>query len=280
MSCIFIEKTFDAIVENLFFPIIDSMSALETSRYLLHFDNLPSSANGLKIVHITDLHNKYYGKYNHILLNKIIKEKPDCVVMTGDMLSHELSNYDNFLVFMQKLTKKVPVFYVNGNHECSDFPTSGFSGYNHQLERFGAVCLDNCSTTFRGIRLHGISYALKYYRGIRQNKLNWRDFTAECMEHYCGKKTDEFTLLLAHNPADFPVYSKWGANLTFAGHIHGGFIRLPFVGGIISPELKLFPKYQAGVYAKGKNKLVVSRGLGRIRFFNPPEIVTVTLKKR
>ena len=63
----------------------------------------------------------------------------------------------------------------------------------------------------------------------------------------------------------------------YCGHVHGGAIRLPFIGGVLSPERTLFPKYSAGVYQIGKMKMIVSRGLGRLRLLNRPEIVVVDL---
>ena len=98
------------------------------------------------------------------------------------------------------------------------------------------------------------------------------------MIDYIGiRQPDEFTVLLAHNPLDFDVHAEWGADVSFGGHIHGGFVRLPVVKGLVSPERKLFPKYKEGVYKIGDSSLVVSRGLGNIRINNPPEIVSVTL---
>lgn len=93
-----------------------------------------------------------------------------------------------------------------------------------------------------------------------------------------------YNILLAHNPNYFPVYARWGADLTFSGHIHGGMIRLPFVGGLLSPETLLFPKYDGGSYQIEDKTMILSRGLGRgsmgLRLFNSPEIVTVTLARK
>jgi len=150
------------------------------------------------------------------------------------------------------------------------------------LAEYGTVCLDNTSTEiYRGdeyIRLCGLCYTAEYYRGVRQYKRGWKAFMLTDMIDFIGiKQPDEFTLLLAHNPLDFDVHAEWGADVSFGGHIHGGFIRLPVVKGLVSPERKLFPKYKEGVYRVGNSTLVVSRGLGNIRINNPPEIVSVTL---
>lgn len=70
--------------------------------------------------------------------------------------------------------------------------------------------------------------------------------------------------------------------MVLSGHIHGGAIRLPFIGGVFSPNKTLFPEYDSGIYEKKDVILHVSRGLGtsveHIRVFNRPEIAILTLK--
>ena len=267
--------------------IIDDMSHLMISRYTIRLKNLPSDFDGLRIVHLSDLHNKKYGKNDCRLYNAILNEKPDLVVMTGDMISHSAENMEDFLRMTEALCEKAAVAYVNGNHEMSDMSEDDFSAMTARFEKAGALCLDNTFTTmYKGngtdrINIGGLCYTAEYYKGVRQHKFSWHEFTLSDMKKFCGEKpSNDFTILLAHNPLDFDVHAQWGADLSFGGHIHGGFIRLPLVKGIVSPELRLFPKYKEGVYKKGTSHLVVSRGLGRIRFFNPPELVTVILRAK
>ncbi|WDC83435.1 hypothetical protein PL321_11895 [Caloramator sp. mosi_1] len=97
-----------------------------------------------------------------------------------------------------------------------------------------------------------------------------------------GKIDDRtYNILLTHNPLYFKTYSSWGADLTLCGHIHGGIIRIPFIGGFLSPERVFFPKYNAGKYEINNNILIVNRGLGNgdfgLRFNNRPEVTVITL---
>lgn len=95
-------------------------------------------------------------------------------------------------------------------------------------------------------------------------------------------KAEGFTLLLSHRPDRIKDYAEAGFPLVLSGHAHGGQVRLPFIGGLYSPNQGVFPKYTAGVYREGETAMVVSRGLGNsrgpVRVFNFPEIVTVTLR--
>ena len=261
------------------------ISVPDISRYNVSSEYLPDSFDGFKIIHLSDLHNKVFRNSNAELIKLIESEAPDLIVMTGDMISHDTPNTKQFLTLVKNLRKLCPIYYVNGNHELSDLDETEFERVAKILADSGAVCLDNTSAEFyRGnkyIRLCGLCYTAEYYRGVRQYKRGWKSFMLTDMIDYMGvKQPDEYTLLLAHNPLHFDVYAEWGADLTFSGHVHGGFIRLPIVKGVFSPERRLFPKYKEGVYQIGGSSLVVSRGLGNIRINNPPELVAVTLNKK
>ncbi len=97
-----------------------------------------------------------------------------------------------------------------------------------------------------------------------------------------GKKATIYSVLLAHRPQFFDLYIRHGADLTLSGHVHGGQIRLPFVGGLFAPEQGFFPDYGGGVYKSGESTMVVSRGLGNskfpLRINNRPEIIVIELK--
>ena len=71
-----------------------------------------------------------------------------------------------------------------------------------------------------------------------------------------------------------------------SGHVHGGIMRLPFIGGVIAPTFRLFPKYSGGIYEKAmedgqKSVMVLSNGLGShtipVRIFNPGQLVVIEL---
>jgi predicted MPP superfamily phosphohydrolase len=91
-----------------------------------------------------------------------------------------------------------------------------------------------------------------------------------------------FNLLIAHNPQYFDEYAEWGADLSVSGHVHGGIVKLPLIGGVISPAYQLFPKYDGGMFDIGGKKMVLSRGLGthtiKVRVFNPGELDVIDLK--
>ena len=95
---------------------------------------------------------------------------------------------------------------------------------------------------------------------------------------------DEYNILLAHTPFFFEDYEKYGVDLVLSGHVHVGIIRLPKVGGLLSPNREFFPKYDFGKYIKNNPTMLLSKGLGGskvlIRFACKPATVSITLKSK
>ena len=99
-----------------------------------------------------------------------------------------------------------------------------------------------------------------------------------------GRRTDAFTLLLYHTPDMMPVAAEAGVDLYLAGHTHGGQLRLPFFGALVTGSI-YGKRYEMGHYVEGGTQLYVSRGLGmeglaapRARLLCPPEMTLVTLR--
>ena len=129
------------------------------------------------------------------------------------------------------------------------------------------------------VAVTGYELPWEYYR-----RFSRRHPSVVGMERSIGKrKQDAYQILLTHNPVFFEEYAAWGADFTFAGHLHGGFIRLPYFGGVISPQFQLFPKYDHGLYQMDTSSMVVGAGMGNhsglFRINNPTEIVTVRIKR-
>lgn len=245
---------------------------------------LPEVFDGYKIVQLSDLHSKSFGNNNEMLIDMIDKESPNIIVMTGDMVTANEKDFTVFYSLVKELTKKYRVYYVYGNHE-GELSLKLKSEITAFLKENGVIVLDNDYISIEKnnekINLYGLCYTQKYYsyKGGKKHIIT---------ENYIKNKLgtidkNKYNILLTHNPLFFDAYSGYGFDLILSGHVHGGLIRLPFIGGILSPERKFFPQYSAGVYEKGNSKLVVSRGLSRgtkgFRFFNRPDVVSITFKK-
>lgn len=266
--------------------LLISNTVLTVSRYAPSFARLPEALHGFKIVHISDLHSVTLGKDNSRLHAAIDKEAPDIVVLTGDMVSFNEADFEVFFDFARVLKKKYEVYYILGNHEQT-LPEGLRSHLCERVRELGVRLLldESVEITKDGasFMLHGLCLTGESYRDRRYWKGSPYAFSSERMEELLGKSSDGLVdVVLSHNPLYFKEYTKWGADLVLAGHIHGGLWRIPFVGGVFSPNEELFPEYDAGQYEMDGKYMIVSRGLGSNsvwlpRLFNCPDLVVITL---
>ena len=209
---------------------------------------LPNLRKNCRFVMVSDLHNKVYGKDN----DKVIRE----------------------------------IDYSPGNHESKLKYRADYYGdmYNRlmkgiQHENVKILSDETIRLEEYGIALTGFELGLEYFKRFKK-----RPMPLDYMNRKLGKPLKEYcNILMAHNPEYFEEYAKWGADLVLSGHVHGGIMRLPLVGGVISPAYTLFPKYDGGIFHSGKTTMLLGRGMGshtiQLRFFNPAELYVVDLVK-
>lgn len=262
------------------------MADFKTAHYKVKIEqDGKSPAQPFSAVLLSDLHNVSYGEKNSRLLQEIRNENPAAVFVAGDMLTtgKEVC-MDAAVSLMDELTKKYPVYYGNGNHESrlkgkTQRYGDQYEHYADTIKSFGVHLLENAreELEIQKIKLTvcGLELPLECF-GRGRSLIPDRSMISELL----GERHDEsFHILLAHHPAYFDAYAAWGADLTLSGHLHGGIVRLPFAGGVISPQMRLFPRYDHGLYTLRRKKMIVSAGLGThtipLRINNPPELVVI-----
>ena len=221
-------------------------------------------------------------------------QNPDFVIIAGDLVTKRKPCYpSNSYDLIKELSDYYPIFYGYGNHEQSfedmskdpnkdEFLYEAWCKYKNKLLDLGVHLLDNKSIIIQcsnnKLTITGLSLPMDYYRKGKLAKLEQDEITNKI-----GKRSKEgYQILIAHNPMYFKEYIGWRADLVLSGHVHGGLVRLPFIGGVISPQVRLFPKYDAGLFSEQGYNMVVSRGLGTHsympRFFNPPQLLVIKIK--
>jgi predicted MPP superfamily phosphohydrolase len=190
---------------------------------------------------------------------------------------------------LKALCDKYQVYFANGNHEqriglypetygsMNEIWTEAIRHPNlHQLRNAHVfIEKDKAQLSVYGLELDRI-----YYKRFQKTKMH-----SKYLDEILGKcNKDCYNILIAHNPQYFKEYADWGADLVLSGHIHGGVVILPFLGGVLSPQVEFFPEYYAGLYQHGKSRMILSRGLHmhsiRVRMFNIPEVSCVTLHRK
>lgn len=258
----------------------------DSNRFVVRHDSVQDARikKSCRAVVLSDLHGKVFGKDNEKLIEAIREQKPDFILMVGDIPTAKPgADLKPAIHFVQELAKEYPVYYGNGNHEhrLKLYPEKYgdmAKKYEDGLREAGIEPLVNAHVQIPevGIGVYGVEIAREYYKRLKKVPMK-EDYLSETL----GKvNREEYVVLLAHNPDYFEEYVHWGADLTLSGHVHGGIARVPFWGkGVISPALRLFPKYDGGIFEERGAKMLLSRGLGThtipVRLFNPGEFWVV-----
>ena len=262
---------------------------LKNTVYHIVSSKIPPDIDGKRIVLLSDLHTTTYGTGNTKLFRMIEGLKPDRILIAGDVINGNTSKKQFIYaseLFCRLNKLNVPVYYSFGNHECRlrGFKDNygDFKDYLELSEKFVTV-LNNRSVPFDNTDsavVTGLMLPQEQFKRKTGLKLN------KPLSELLGKADESsFNILIAHDPYYFNEYMEWGADLVVSGHIHGGIIRLPFIGGLISPRFELFPRIDKGLYRYDDDRLmIVSGGIGwhglPFRFLNRPEVVTIDLERR
>lgn len=248
-----------------------------TTHYKVVSNRLPASFNHYKIVVVSDLHNAKFGENNDQIIEKVQKENPDIIALTGDLVDSSKTDISIAHNLVKRLVEIAPCYYVTGNHEA------WLGEQYQQLEKVlleeGVVILHDSSVQLTKnnvtIQLAGLDDPdfterdSSVQQSVLETKLNEMNLT------------EDYRVLLSHRPETFEAYVNENIDLVLSGHAHGGQFRIPFIGGIIAPNQGIFPKYDGGMYSRNNTTMVVSRGIGNsiipVRLNNRPEIVSVEL---
>ena len=257
--CLYIASGVVAFIALCAFFIWFNNSCIKKTRVKRQIEGAPR----LKIVHLSDLHGKRFGKNSVKLIDKVTKESPDFIAITGDIIHlYTPKNITVAAEVVSALNEIAPVLFVAGNHEMRN---KGYRNLRKILIEAGVTVLDDRVEEVCGITVAGLNGA-----SLRNDKIT--------------KITPDTSpkILLAHEPQFFEKYADAGYDLVLCGHAHGGQWRIPFTKkGLFAPGQGIFPKYTSGVHEKGKCAMFISRGLGNsefpLRLFNRPEIVVIEI---
>lgn len=264
---------------------IISNAFIKISEYTIDLEDL---SGNVKVVVISDLHGKEYGKDNKRLLAKISEQEPDAVFVVGDMLDDgdAESGFSQTAKLLTALSEIAPVYFSYGNQE-KEYSGDVLDGFANTVTENGITVLDDsfvdCEIGGQKIRIGGtMGHAFPFGRTMQEFESSDEYIFLEELE-----KTDAPTIVLSHKPDTFifnGAHTYWSnIDLVVSGHTHGGVVRLPFVGGLYAPMQGFFPEYDYGFYALGdKMKMVITSGLDGYkfipRFLNLPEICVLNLE--
>ncbi len=237
----------------------------------ISLDNWPDNFNGFKIVHISDLH---YGRiFNNQSLKKLVQsineQKPDIVVLTGDLIDKNTNMTTSKANQISNLLKQINAttgkYAVNGNNDLN------FDEWVNIVTNGGFKDLNN---TYDTIYKDGYSSIFIAGASTVKDKLSINDKLKTSIDYLNSFTKDGpiYKILLLHEPDTIDDLSVNPFDMILAGHSHAGQVRLPFLGPIILPDGA--QKYYDNHYKIDNSDLYISNGLGvsnyNFRLFNTP----------
>lgn len=240
----------------------------------LSFPELPSGFDGLRIAQISDLHLHSYGRIYHLVVEAVHRERPDLVVITGDLVDRSggMQTCQTFIQDLQRASG-APIFAVPGNWDHRAFNTrQAMATWQEEVAKAGAHPLVN-----RSVRLSRYGDAL-WLAGTDDPYFGHADLDATLrMVPFSG-----FTIVLTHAPELFEELARRpSVRLVLAGHTHGGQVRLPMIGALHVPS-RYGTRFAWGLYRIGETTYYVNPGIGMshlpVRFLCRPELTVMTLR--
>lgn len=247
---------------------LDEANTLTVEEIAIELDRLPTKLDGLRAIHLSDIHHSRFTDLEHIsravdIANKL---KPDVVFLTGDYVSHDPEYIAPVVEVLGSLESEFGTFACLGNHDHwtdADLVT-------HLLRGEGIKVLINEGLRFEA---RGSSFWLA---GVDDYMAGKTDVPAALR----GSFPDEMKLLLAHNPVIFRQSVRASVDLTLSGHTHGGQIKMR------DPEKRILPrrKLSSGLHYRKDSQIYITRGIGTVvvpaRYQCPPEITLLELRAR
>jgi predicted MPP superfamily phosphohydrolase len=254
---------------------------IEPARLTISRESLCSPRLGegppLHVLHLSDIHFEGWTPREHALLEAVRDLAPDLILVTGDYLNlssvEDPAAHASVRDLMTQIVATAPTYAITGSPpvDLPDVVPAIFEGLPVTWLRDQATEID----------LKGHHLKLVGVNCTKQRKPDG----ARLRRLLPDGTGDTFTILMYHSPDVIHDAVATGIDLYLAGHTHGGQLRLPLFGAIVTSS-DFWKRYEAGRYREGPTTLYVSRGLGvegmgapRARFLSPPEIILWELRK-
>ena len=239
---------------------------LSVAKLELSFRDLPDSADGIRILQISDLHYSGDAPIYEKTLKTVEKLNPDVIVIIGDFVGNK-QNYKSVEYCKRIVSLGKPVFAVMGNWDHHSFTYE----LVNRLEKVGVNVLINTNVEF------------KPYFYIAGTDDSYTGFANLDKTFSCIPDNGAFVLLLTHCPDIIYDAVKYHPKLVLCGHTHGGQVKIPFTKKALYVPSKYGSRFIEGLFKIDGVYMYVNRGIGnshlRVRFLSKPEVTLITLHK-
>lgn len=282
-----------ALMATILYGYLWERHQLRTTRIEIAFDNLPESADGLRIVQIGDLHIGLSPRRHQLLerlTREIVRLQPDLVIDCGDMVNLRYEELDSLsMAILSRVSAPLGVYTVMGNHDQGIYLRDTISlprEENRRLLRERQAQMDwhNITDSTIALPIGGDSLyltAIDYPQGLKKGS-HGVSIEEDYSPHFEGVTQDAFNIVIAHTPTMWQqILAATDAELTLSGHTHSMQMKLPIGERGWSPAALVYDHW-SGLYRNGNAALNITDGVGSslpVRVGAKPEIVVITLKK-
>ena len=244
--------------------------APEITRIDIWLHRLSPAYDGLKIVHLTDLHHSLFTPLEEIqhAVHVANHLRPDLVALTGDYVTLSRDYIWPVAEALGRLRARFGIFAVLGNHDFQVDPDE----VTRALRAHSVRVLRNAHWALRA------RSAALWVVGV--DDLWWQADDLGAALHAVPAR--ETRILLCHNPLGIRAASEHNIDLVLSGHTHGGQVRLPVVGSVYGRS-RLGERFVDGWNRLKSTQIYISRGIGKVlvplRVGCPPEIACLRLRR-
>jgi uncharacterized protein len=270
------------------YGIISGAHDYRIRKVAIKLPNLPKAFDGIKIAQLSDIHSGSFWNKTAVKggVEMILKEKPDTLFFTGDLVNNESSEVKEYMDVFNKLRAPLGVFSITGNHDYGDYKSwvskeAKQQNFNDLITAHKELGFDLLMNEKRFLELGGEKLAILGIEnwGTRFSKHGLLD------KAYLGTEEAAVKLLLSHDPTHWdaqvrPTYKD--IDVMFAGHTHGAQFGVN-IGDFTWTPVQHVYKQWGGLYQEENQYLYVNRGFGYLgypgRVGMPPEITIFELKR-
>lgn len=255
--------------------------SVRITEYNFAHNDIPDAFNGYKIMLISDLHE---APFSEQILRHIEDTEPDVILFCGDIVQLPDYSFEEAKRIAEGVGGRIPMYAVSGNHETQN------KEYEHIVGNLWDAGIEWLENDSKKIKRSGAVIYIIGAKDIRHDNVLEDDVKSEVIseiENELPVDSSAFTILINHRANMYPYLKNIGVDLILSGHLHGGVVRLPFLGGLFGDKAykgSLLPEYDYGLYHEGAAAMIVSAGCdknpSKARFMNRPEVVLITLDSR